>query len=77
MPNWKKLITSGSSGSLAYLSVGTSIDAQSITGSFLSNNGVVSGSSQTVANLLNQDVNFGSGDITVDGNADLMAIYMD
>tara|TARA_A100001201_G_scaffold81620_1_gene72791 strand:- start:257 stop:1039 length:783 start_codon:yes stop_codon:yes gene_type:complete len=70
MPNWKKLITSGSSGSLAYLSVGTSIDAQSFTGSLLSNNGVVSGSSQTVANLLNQDVNFGSGDITVDGNAD-------
>ena len=51
MPNWKKLITSGSSGSLAYLSVGTSIDAQSFTGSLLSTNGVVSGSAQTIANL--------------------------
>lgn len=33
MPNWKKLITSGSSGSLAHLSVDTSVTAISLTGS--------------------------------------------
>lgn len=51
MPNWKKLITSGSSGSLAYLNVDTSIDASSFTGSLSYSNltGVptlISGSSQ-------------------------------
>ena len=35
MPNWKKLLSSGSSGSLAHLSVDTSVEATSFTGSLL------------------------------------------
>jgi hypothetical protein len=46
MPNWKKLITSGSAGSLASLSVDTSVEASSFTGSLLSTNGVLSSSAQ-------------------------------
>ena len=35
MPNWKKLLSSGSSGSLAHLSVDTSVKATTFTGSLL------------------------------------------
>ena len=51
MPNWKKLITSGSAGSLASLSVDTSVEATSFTGSLLSTNGVISGSAQIASNI--------------------------
>lgn len=61
MPNWKKLITSGSSGSLAYLSVDTSIDALSFTGSILSTNGIISSS----GNLVSGELVYGTGGSSV------------
>jgi len=57
MPNWKKLITSGSAGSLASLSVDTSVEATSFTGSLLSTNGVISGSAQ-LDGFVSQSGNF-------------------
>lgn len=51
MPNWKKLITSGSSGSLAHLSVDTSVEATSFTGSILSTNGILSSSAQIATDI--------------------------
>ena len=65
MPNWKKLITSGSSGSLAYLSVDTSINASSLTGSLLSTNGVLSSSAQ-IANDISGSITSTSSSIASD-----------
>lgn len=65
---WKKIIVSGSQAELSNIVVDNSVTASAYSGdgsalSFAGTN-IVSGSEQVVANLVNQDVNLGSGDIT-------------
>ncbi len=64
MPNWKKIALSGSSPEFSSLNVDNSISAGSLTGSLQSTNGVISSSAQVVASLNNQDVDFGTGNIS-------------
>ena len=70
MPNWKKLITSGSSGSLAHLSVDTSVEATSFTGSLLSTNGIISSS----GNLVSGELVYGTGGSSVSSSN---LVYLD
>jgi len=70
MPNWKKLITSGSAGSLASLSVDTSVNASSFTGSLQSTNGVISSS----GNLVSGELVYSTGNSSVSSSN---LIYLD
>ena len=68
MPNWKKLIVSGSDATLSNLTVVNNIDASTFSGdgsnlTFTGTN-LVSGSSQVVSSLSNQDIALGTGGIT-------------
>ena len=68
MPNWKKLIVSGSDATLSNLNVVNNVDASTFSGdgsnlTFTGTN-LVSGSSQVVSSLSNQDIDLGTGDIT-------------
>ena len=68
MPNWKKLIVSGSDATLSNLNVVNNVDASTFSGdgsnlTFTGTN-LVSGSSQVVSSLSNQDIDLGTGGIT-------------
>jgi len=70
MPNWKKIALSGSNPEFSSLDVDNSVSAGSLTGSIDFNNltnspTLLSSSAQIVANLVNQDVDLGTGDLTV------------
>lgn len=83
---WKKIIVSGSQAELSNIVVDNSVTASAYSGdgsalTFAGTN-IVSGSEQVVANLVNQDVNLGtgnisasnlqlSGDANIDGNITL------
>jgi Ni,Fe-hydrogenase III small subunit len=77
---WKKIIVSGSQAELSNIVVDNSITASAFSGdgsalTFAGTN-IVSGSEQVVANLVNQDVNLGTGDISASnlqltGNANI------
>ena len=77
---WKKVIVSGSQAELSNLIVDVNVTASAFSGdgsalTFAGTN-IVSGSEQVVANLVNQDVNLGTGNISasnlqLSGNANI------
>lgn len=65
---WKKIIVSGSQAELANIIVDNNVTASAFSGDgsglTFNGTGIVSGSSQIVANLVDQDVNLGTGNLT-------------